>query len=190
MTIYDHFAEQTKLPVLIAQVKDFILGKGVIDEIIRYPVDIDPAKLHGGYHLFRGISPPYASDPPLIARIGYPKSASEPLQRLVTVKEMLHTMDPSRATSPTMDDVNRLICDLLVKEAEQEIGMAAAVDHNGLLNALRVLMPRAALDIIRPAYKAGAKTVVQIASEAQLPQSYVAATLTDEWRSLIERRLR
>lgn len=187
MTIYEHFSEQTKLPVLISDVRKFILNKGMISEIIRYGVDIDPAKLHGGFHLYRDIAPPY-QEGALIARVGYPKSASGSLQRLIVVKEMLHTLDPRHATSPTMNDVEKLVCDLLVREAEQEIGIAAAVDHNGLLNALRVLMPFAALAIIRPAYKRGTVTLDAIAAEAGLPRSYVGVTLTDSWVDLIERK--
>jgi hypothetical protein len=50
-------------------------------------------------------------------------------------------------------------------------------------------MPLAALDIIRPAFKAGKRTVDEIAAEARLPPAFVAATLTDEWRKFAEKLL-
>ena len=123
----------------------------------------------------------------MVARIGYPRDASEGVQRLVQVKEMLHILDPADATSPTKDDVERFVGDLLVEEAEKEIGLAAHVDHTKLLNALCVLMPRDALDELRPVFKRGAITIDQIADEARIPRSYAAATMTDEWRKIAER---
>jgi hypothetical protein len=186
MNIYEFFATATKLPVRIRDVKAFIIDRQVVSEIIRYKIDTDPSVLQGGFHLYRDLAPPYV-EKPLIARIGYPRTASEPVQRLITVKEMLHVFDPQDATSPTKDDVEHLICDLLVEEAEKEIGMAAAADHSKLLNALCILMPRDALDEIRPLYKAGKLSLEQIAEEAKIPKSYVAAALTDEWRKIAER---
>jgi hypothetical protein len=185
MNIYEHFAKQTRLPVRLKDVKEFILNKGVVSEIIRFPIETNQGILVGVFQKYYDLAPPY-QERPLIVRIGYPKNASDAVQRLVTVKEMLHAVDPKEATSPRKDDVERFICDLLVEEAEKEIGLAARVDHAKHLNALCVLLPRAALDIIRPSYKAGAISVEQVAQEARLPKSYAAAALTDEWRQMIE----
>lgn len=186
MNIYSFFASYTKLPVRLSDIKDFILEREVVSEIIRYPIVTNPSVLQGGFHLFRDLAPPY-QERPLIARIGYPANADEPVQRLITVKEMLHVFDPQDATSPTKSDVEGLICDLLVQEAEKEIGMAAKVDHTKLLNALCILMPRDALDELRPVYKRGRISVEQIAAEAKVPRAYAAAALTDEWRKIAER---
>ncbi|WP_298335969.1 hypothetical protein [uncultured Erythrobacter sp.] len=186
ITIYESFAAHTKLPVKLRDVRDFILGRGAAARIERYPTELDPSLLRGGMHSYYDLAPPYA-ERPLIVRIGYPKEASEGVQRLIQVKEMLHVLDPADATSPTKGDVETLIGDLLVREAEREIGLAAHEDHTKLLNALCILMPRDALDIIRPAYKRGDLTVDEIAAEAKIPKAYVTATLTDHWRDLAER---
>jgi hypothetical protein len=185
MTIYEHFSCYTKLPIKLADVKAFILECNVVSELLRYPVDLDPAILKGGYHLYRDLAPPY-KERQLIARIGYPNTASEAYQRLITVKEMLHVYDPQEATAPTITDVESLISDLLVEEAEKEIGLAAKVDHSKLLNALCILLPRDALDIIRPEYKKGKLTIEAIAEEAKVPKPYVAIALTDEWKKVAD----
>lgn len=185
MNIYEHFACYTKLPIKLADVKAFIIEREIVSEIFRYPVDLNPSVLRGGYHLYRELAAPYI-ERRLIARIGYPRTASEAYRRLITVKEMLHVYDPQDATAPTKDEVESLISDLLVEEAEKEIGLAAAVDHSKLLNALCILLPRDALDIIRPEYKKGNVTIEAIAEEAKVPKSYVTIALTDAWRNVAE----
>jgi hypothetical protein len=179
-TIYQHFGKQTLLPVRLREIQQFILNKGVVAQIERYPCETRNS-LIGIFQKYYDIAPPYC-ERPLIVRIGYSREASEGAQRLVQAKEMLHCLDPNEATSPTKDAVSRLVNDLLFEAAEREIGLPAQVDHLNFLNALRVLMPIAALDVIRPAYKAGKVTVEQIAAEARLPAPFVAVTLTDEWR--------
>lgn len=186
ITIYESFAVHTRLPIKLRDIRDFILDREVVVRIERYPTDLDPSLLRGGMHRYYELAPPYV-EAPMVARIAYPRAASEGVQRLIQVKEMLHILDPADATSPTKDDVGRFITDLLVEEAEKEIGLAAHEDHTKLLNALCILMPRDALDIIRAAYDRGEITVEQIAEEAKIPRSYAAATLTDEWRQIVER---
>lgn len=183
-TIYQHFAKQTLLPVKLADVQAFILNKGVVARIERYGCETKNA-LVGIFHKYYDLAPPYR-ERPLIVRIGYPASASEGAQRLVQIKEMLHSLDSDEATSPTKASVMKLVDDMLLEAAEREIGLPAAVDHMNFLNALCVLMPLAYLDIVRPAFKAGKVTTAQIAEEARLPASFVAATLTDEWRKFAE----
>lgn len=185
-TIYESFAAHTKLPIKLRDVRDFILERRVASRIERYETNLDPTLLRGGMHSYYDLSPPYV-ERPLIVRIGYPKDATEGVQRLIQVKEMLHILDPADATSPTKDDVERFIGDLLVEEAEKEIGLAAHEDHTKLLNALCILMPRDALDIIRPAYKRGDISVDQIAVEAKIPKAYASVTMTDSWRKIAER---
>ena len=186
ITIYESFAAHTRLPVKLRDVRDFILERGIVVRIERHATDLDPNILRGGLHRFYDLALPYV-ERPMIARIAYPRNASEGVQRLIQVKEMLHILDPGDAISPTKKDVEDFIGDLLVEEAEKEIGLAAKEDHIKLLNALCILMPRDALDIIRPAFKRGDVTLDQIAEEAKIPKSYAAAALTDDWREVVER---
>ncbi|HBR82803.1 MAG TPA: hypothetical protein DD861_01135 [Erythrobacter sp.] len=181
-SIYAHFAKQTQLPVRLSDIHDFIMGKGVVARMERYAC---PTKngLVGIFQSFYDLAPPY-QEAPLIVRIGYPASATEGAQRLVQAKEMLHALDPDNARSPTPDAVAELIDDLLFEAAEREIGVPAQVDHLNFINALAVLMPLAALDLIRPAYKKGKVTLEQVAEEARLPAGFVSVTLADEWEDI------
>lgn len=184
-TIYQHFAKQTLLPVKLNDIQSFILGKGVVARMERYPCTTSNS-LVGIFQSYYDLAPPY-QERPLVVRIGYSNGASEGAQRLVQAKEMLHALDPQAATSPTRAAVAKLIDDLLMEAAEREIGLPAQVDHLNFLNALCVLMPLAALDIVRPVFKAGKVTVEQVAQEARLPEPFVSVTLTDEWRKFAER---
>ena len=184
-SIYTHFAKQTLLPVKLSDIQAFVLGKGAVTRIERYGCHTKNA-LMGLFHKYYDLAPPY-QERPLIVRIGYSLKASEGAQRLVQAKEMLHALDPFEATSPTKDSVAQLIDDLLLEAAEREIGLPAQVDHLTFLNALCVLMPMAALDEIRPLYKAGKISLDQIAKEARLPPTFVKVTLTDEWRAYAEK---
>lgn len=165
---------------------DHILETDIVQKIIRVPVDLDHYVLIGGYHQYRELSPPYAGGDYRVARIGYPKTASEGLQRLVQVKEMLHILDTHEATSPTKEKVKQLIADLIIRDVGKTIGIPAVVDRNGLLLALCILMPRDAIDILRPAYKRGDITSDAISKLAKVPKGFVEATLTDEWVKLID----
>lgn len=183
MNIYEHFSCHTKLPIRLKDIKDHVLDTGMVDRIIRIPVTLDHYIVHGGYHQYRELG---AYGNRTVARIAYPQNASQGLQRLVSVKEMLHILDPHEATSPTKAKVQELISDLIVENAEKAIGLPAEYDHNGLLHALCLLLPRDSLDLLRPAYKREDKPIAQIAAEARIPESYVKIALTDSWRKLID----
>jgi hypothetical protein len=185
MNIYEFFACTTKLPVKLESVKDHILETGIVSKIIRVPVTLDHYILQGGYQLYRDLSP-YASNEK-VARIAYPREATEGVQRLVQVKEMLHVLDPHEATSPTKEKVSQLIDDLSVQSASKSVGLPATVDRNGLLHALCILAPRDAFDDLRIAYKAEKVTVDQVARWAKIPRGYAAVALTDEWADLLDR---
>ena len=185
-SIYEHFAKQTLLPVRLRDVQQFILDLGVVTRIERYACQTTNS-LIGIFQSYYELAPPYC-ERPLIVRVGYSSGGSEGAQRLVQTKEMLHSLDPQAAKSPTEGDVAKLVDDLLMEAAEREIGIPAAVDHLNFLNALCVLMPLAVLDVVRPEFKAGRVTVEQIAAEARLPAPFVKVTLTDEWRSFAENK--
>lgn len=188
MSIHDHFSKSTVLPVRIKDVADFILGKGVVSEIVRIPVEVDASILTGGFCVFRDFAPPY-QEAPVIAKIAYPKNADRKVQRLVIVKEMLHILDPSPARAATKQDVSDLIGDLILDEAREEMGLPAAYDHTQIISALAILLPQAALDVLRPAYKRGQLTPEEISEIGLVPTAYVEIALTDEWRGITQRLL-
>lgn len=181
--IFQHFSCYTELPIKLSDVKDHILECGRADRIIRVPVEFKNYAIQGGFHLYRDLT---AYERKIVALIGYPKGFSEGMRRVIQVKEMLHILDPDEATSPTKNKVNALIDDLMLEEAERAIGIPAEYDHRGLLHAMCILMPRDALDIVRPAFKSGKKTATEIAEWAKLPEPLVAVTLRDSWIGLAD----
>ncbi len=184
MNIYEHFSCHTRLPVKLEDVRDHILETGSVARLIRKPVPLKSYLVAGGFHLYWETDK--HGDRHKIARIGYPAEASEGLARLIQVKEMLHCLDPHEATSPTKAKVDSLISDLIQQGAEKTMGLPADVDHNGVMHAMCILLPRDALDEIRPAYKKGDRTLAAIAAEARLSSSVCEFALTDRWRTLLD----
>ena len=183
MNIYEHFACHERLPVKLSDVKDHILETGLVSRMIRFPVDFENYIIHGGYHLYRDISP-YAAPGQKVARIAYPRALPQGTQRLIQVKEMLHVLDQHEATAPTRALVSSLIDDLLTESSAALIGLPALVDRKVLLHAMCILMPLGVLDHVRPMFKNGDVTIEQIANEAMLPVGIIKVALTDEWRDL------
>lgn len=186
MSIHEHFAKSTVLPVRVADVVQFILQKGAVAEIIQVPLDVDTRVLTGGFYMFRDLAPPY-EEAPIIAKIGYPKSAPDAVQRLVKVKEILHILDPGPARAATKDAVSSLIGDLILDEAREEVGLPAAYDHTQIVSAVAILLPEAALDVLRPMFKRGDMNAEDVAELAKIPVAYVKIALTDEWRNFAKR---
>lgn len=186
MNIFEHFACHTKLPVKLADVKAHILETGLVSQIVRVPVELNQYILQGGYQLYRELAPPYAGHDHRVARIAYPKDSPISVQRVICVKEMLHILDPHEATSPTKEKVQRLVNEMIVKGIGKAMGLPTVFDKSGLLSALCILMPRDALDVLRPAYKREEITADQIARAAAIPRGFVEIALTDEWRKLAD----
>jgi hypothetical protein len=185
MNIYEHFSCHTRLPVKLTDVRDHILETGVVSRIIRKAIPTISLNVAGGLHLYREKDAEGVFHK--VARIGYPAGASEGIRRLIQVKEMLHCLDEHEATSPTKAKVDALISDLIQEGAERTMGLAADADHNGIMHAICILLPRDALDEIRPAFKRGDRTLEQIAAEAKLPTSVCDVALTDRWRTVLEK---
>jgi hypothetical protein len=181
MNVFEHFACHTNLPVKLRDVKDHIIEADTVDKIVRVPADLSSYILYGGYHKYRDIE----SDE-RIALIGYPRDMSQGMQRLVTIKEMLHTLDPHEATAPTTAKVEQLIDDLLVQGAGNSIGLPAFFDRRALLKALCILLPRDALDERRPAYKKDPSILHALAKEAVIPPAFVEIALRDDWAAMLD----
>jgi hypothetical protein len=181
MNVFEHFSCHTKLPVPLTMVKDHIIETGLVDRIRRVAVPIDDYLVQGGYHLFKDLETGER-----IALIGYPGDHGERIARLVTVKEMLHVVDPHEATAPTKIRVDQLIDDLLISGAANMIGLPAYFDKKGMLRAMTILLPRDALDERRASYKKGDLKAAEIAAEARIPLGFMEVALRDEWEKIVE----
>jgi hypothetical protein len=106
-------------------------------------------------------------------------------QRLVVCKELIHILDPDYALTNTRKDVANLIkrmalpIDLQALTNNQELN-----DRFGQLQALAVLFPRAARNLLLEPYNAKKITSKEIAALAEIPVHYVAFLMSDEWEKI------
>lgn len=189
MEFFEHFACYSMLPVPLIKVRDQILDTGAVSRIVRVPVKVKDYIIYGGYNSYRDLTS-YASNSgsSIVAQIGYPDDLDEGWRRMVSVKEMLHALDPIQATASTKQKVDQLMGDLIDTETKEAMGLPAHFDNNGMFHALCVLMPRDVVDELRPLHKQNPDkfTTAKIASEARIPETFVKFALTDEWIKVLD----
>lgn len=180
--IYKLFATQTVLPIKLAAIKTAILHTGEVHAIVRFPVDIDELVLHGMLRVFRD-RPPYASEDRVMAQIAYYKGLDEEQVRLVCTKEMLHLLDHQVATAATQEQVAKLVEEITLP-LEAVASLPGLSDHTKLVNALCILVPRAARVILKEAFDAGRMSIEDVARVAKIPEPYARLVMNDLWENL------
>lgn len=185
MNIYEFFSCFTKLPIRIDDIRDQALGYDVVDEFQFIPVGIDPKILLGMHRMYVEDRPDGSKHK--IAQIFWSSHIPDvSLMRLVCCKEVLHIFDEDSHTARTTQAVDRLI-DLIVVPPSSGITASELSDRMGMLHALMVLLPRDALEIIRPKYEAGGMSVEDVARLADIPESYARLALSPTWKDLVEK---
>ena len=183
MNIYEFFSCFTELPVRIDDVRDQALEYDVVDEFQFIAVGIDP-KILLGMHRMYVVDRPDGSKH-RIAQIFWSSHISDvPLMRLVCCKEVLHIFDEESHTARSTEAVDKLI-DLIVVPPSSGFTASELSDRRGMLRALMVLLPRDALEIIRPKYEAGEMSVEDVARLADIPGNYERLALSPTWRDIV-----
>lgn len=184
MNIYEHFAAYTNLPILLDTVCEQAKEYGVVDDFEFAEVDIDLDTLLGMHRMYREQIP--YGEPRVIARIFYSSAIElDSFRRCVCCKEILHALDTEETTAHSNQAVEQLI-DSIVIPPSSGIASSVASDHNGMLYALLILLPRDALAILRPKYKAGEISVEDVARLADIPDSYARLALSDTWQMIVD----
>jgi hypothetical protein len=109
------------------------------------------------------------------------------MERLVCCKEMLHILDPEYVKSKTVAQVEDLISQIILPPEfsdPQTAGIDSNWDMIGIAHAIAVLMPMAAIEILRPALVAGHISIVEIAEIAELPLFAVSVAMGDRWPTI------
>lgn len=183
MDIFNHFSCYTLLPVLLSDVVDHIKETNVVASIEIYPLDLDPRYLQGFCYVFID-KPQGAVEGVKRAWIGYSKSLSPEMARLVVCKELLHLLDNHRETAQQREQVSELI-DQVVLPYEAVVALPAFSDHEGILMALAVMMPRDAILELKPSLgkSISHKTIARL---AQLPEEYVRMAFTKTWEEVLD----
>jgi Zn-dependent peptidase ImmA (M78 family) len=178
-TIYSHFASQTRAPVYLKDVKQFILNTGEATIIRRFPVEMDELVLRGMLRVFRD-RPPYAIEDRIIADIAYYKNLHPYDVRLVCCKEMMHLLDNHHATAGTREQVSLLVEEITLP-IEAVTSLPTLTDQAKLLHALCILMPKASIDLMKPDYDNKKLSVEDIAKIVQIPPQWVRVAMSDRW---------
>lgn len=182
--IYEFFACFSRLPVAIDVVVEQLRDMGVMDSIEYYEVDTNPADIAGMCRVYTS-KPPYG-DRKRHAQIVYSGRLSPEWQRLIVCKELLHLLDAEHERAHTREQVSRLIDEMVVPIAAG-VSVPAFSDHIGLLNALKVLLPRDALGELAALHQQGKITAEYVAAAAQVPLSFAEFALTPRWLEIIDK---
>ena len=186
-SIYAHFACYTNLHVKIDDVCEQAIECGGADRFFFSSVDIDTSVLLGMLQMYEETR--LYAQPTRVAEIIYSSHIQDKAtRRIVCCKEILHTLDNDNASAATRDAVEALIDDIIVPPSLGiDVPKATLSDHLGMLNALLVLLPRDALDELRPKFDAGDLSVEDVARLAVIPTSFARLALSPLWQGIVEK---
>lgn len=188
MIILKHFAAQTRLPIKINDIADFILEKGYVDSIVFHPLDAPP-EFCAGFVVVRQNMAPYAVGD--VADVAYTTRVPLAMQRLICAKELLHICDVDGICARTREQVGSLVKEIgipltaLVEIAK--ISPQLSSDHDGLLLAVALLMPKSARKILKQMLDRNLITISEIAALAEVPDPFVAVAMSDPWEMILEK---
>jgi hypothetical protein len=169
-------------------VRDFtVSGRlAVKSRIMFYGVDLD-------IEVARGLLHEYAEPatglllPGPCADIYYDRRQPIEWQRLACCKELLHTLDPEQYKITTPERAKRLIEQIALPPGLENIktdGGDVWGDRLMDIQAVAVLFPMAARNILLKAYQEEKLSSTTIATLARLPERYVRWVMSDQWERL------
>jgi hypothetical protein len=127
--------------------------------------------------------PPYANEERVMAQIAYFKGLEEPEVRLVCCKEMLHLLDNHHETASTRDMVSQLIDDVTLP-IEAVVSLPGLTDQIKIVDALCVLVPSAAGNLLRAAHQENKISPDDVATLARIPEPFARVVLTERFANL------
>lgn len=184
MDVFNHFSCHTRLPVLLDHVIEHILESKVVDRVDIHPLDIDPTILKGFCIVFDE-RPHNSINHHRVAWIGYSSQLSREEQRLVVCKELLHVYDRDNEAAGTQAQVSDLIEEIVLPPTAKQ-GIPALNDRSNIMLALAVMLPRDAMDELRPKVESGEITIATVAKLAALPEPWVRVVFSPAWPKVME----
>jgi hypothetical protein len=182
--LINDFEGRTQWPVEPADVQQWVIDQGFCDQFLIHYVDCDPRAFDGIYLERQGNE--------IVERRGvygeliYTREIfinnrqPEPQRRVAEVKETLHILDRAGQKTTTLDGINDMIS---FAATRMKIGgdAGALTDIMALPQALAVLFPLKARELIKPKYDQGLISADELALTARLPVAYVELVLSDRW---------
>lgn len=184
--LIDYFSQVTQLPVEVDEIVKRIRETSHQDEVHLFEADTDPTKIRGVFGQFTYHNHVYG-DPVFVTHVVYSKNVPLEWQRVIATKELVHIFDSDPTKTDTDQEVSDLLDKLVGPLSSDDYGFAdlqAAKDRIALYQSLPLLLPKAALDIARDAFKNELKTPNDIAEWACMPVELVGLMLRDDWVEL------
>lgn len=175
------FEDRENFPVRLNEVRDAVVQIGGADDITFKAVDIQQNVLRGLCHRWRPLPRPYADAQDCI-EILYAESLEPEWHRLVVTKELVHVLDRDIHRTTTHAQFDDLIHRMARRpELRDPMTWHEASDRVGLFQALGILFPFAARELILEKYNAGLISDELIAHRASIPLHYVSYLMSSDW---------
>lgn len=178
--LVDAFKGTTELPILVDDLRKWIIGNRLQDEIWFFPVEINVQKLKGAIKQYTYRKIPYA-EPIHASNIYYASTLNTCWSRLVCCKEMMHIFDRAEERAGTRELVGKLTFDLTSPSLPDTLSAQYMADWVAVTKALIALVPEPVLEQIRPLYKNGSKKAYDIALFLRIPEFYVEYLCSDNF---------
>jgi hypothetical protein len=180
------FSTVTTLPVQVKTIAERVIKGHTTDEITYIGVDVNAKILMGMNHCTsrtvkrEGV---YA-DPVITHDIYTANSLTVPETRLVQTKELMHILDPEGCKTAQAAEFDKMVQGLVLPPGLSSVirdGIHAAWDRVAILQAVAVLLPMAARNLLLPKLNDGKLSLAEIAGMADLPDAYVAVVMSPVW---------
>ena len=181
------FEDRTTLPIDLNEVSDWLLAKGIQNEINFIPVDIDTGVIRGFLKRHKRHKGGWDPDPDYISNVYYGNDQDILWKNLVCAKELLHILDAANVTTKKQFDslTQRLTLPNDLRHLIEDPDYVQ-VDKFGTAPACALLLPMAAREQLKKAYAQGLLTPAEIAKQAVMPVQHVRTVMSDEWPALYE----
>jgi hypothetical protein len=181
------FADRTELPIDLDEVTKVLIEGGHQDEINFIPVDINTGVIRGFLKRYRRPKGGWDPNPEDVSDIYYDQNQSSEWINLVCAKELLHILDA--ACCSTKEQFEKLTESLALPTDMKHLLRDpdfAIVDKLGSAHAAALLLPKAARDLLMPAYQSGVLTDANIAEMAVMPTQHVRSVMGPNWDDIYE----
>jgi len=184
--LVQEFEGRTDFPVYLDQIRDAVIRIGMTDRVVFKAVDIDENVLRGICYRYT-FSPGVYAEPEERIDILYAASLDLPWQRLVVAKELIHTLDKEGHRITKEDELNELVRRMARRpELREPMSWHEASDRVALFQALGILLPYAARELIKVKYDTGHVSDEMIAHRAGIPDQFVSFLMSDDWTEMYQ----
>lgn len=175
------FEDRTEFPVQLNDVRDAVLRLQAVDALTFKPVALNTATLLGVCYRYMYQPSPYSSEEDRVD-ILYAESLDSSGQRLVVTKELIHILDNGLHSVANPDEVDELVRRMARRpDLRESPFMPERNDRFALAQALGILFPYAARELIKPKYDDGLVSDEMIARRAGIPEEFIDYLMSEDW---------